>query len=168
MPDVESHVVEVYTHAIFYRVRKQILREGKYGVTSITLSSGMILLRLKKYGDNVTKQSVLYDGVEDTYTCECQCYPIKGIPCRYIFACMKHMGVTKILVSLIWKHWTQEPRVNFDQQMASVLTCQFSGFEETGCFSHIHALATNIAYYVTKSEGLFNKSAEKSKHRIVS
>ena len=106
MPDVESHAVGVYIHAIFYRVRKQILREGKYGVTSITLSSGMILLRLKKYGDNVTKQSVLYDGVEDTYTCECQCYPIKGIPCRYIFACMKHMGVTKILVSLIWKHWT--------------------------------------------------------------
>ena len=54
-----------------------------------------------------------------------------------------------------------ETRANFDQQMANVLIYQVSGFEESGCFFHIHAQATDIAYYATKSEALLNKATEK-------
>ncbi|PON46921.1 FHY3/FAR1 family [Trema orientale] len=128
--EIEKQAATVYTRAMFYKVRDQILKEGKYMITSTRRYGDKVTYNLTKYNAKIIRRTVVHDMTMDAYECECCYFLTLDVPCRHIFAIMKNEHVIHLPDSLIVSHWTMKAKENLTNNFVSAKSCKNSCSEE--------------------------------------
>ena len=100
-PSIEAEATDLFTRRMFFKIRDEMKREGKYIVTSLVEDNGIITCSISKYGNVQKARIVNYTRTTNIYFCRCNLYGSKGIPCQHIFAVLKALHVTKFPTSLV-------------------------------------------------------------------
>lgn len=156
MVEIEKQAATVYTRAMFYKVRDQILKEGKYIVTCTRRYGDKVTYNLTKYNAKTIRQTVVHDMTMDAYECECCYFPTLGIPCRHIFAVMKNEHVIHLPDSLIVSHWTMKAKENLTNNFVSAESCKNSCSEERARYGLLSSHGADISFLGSQCTSLFN------------
>ncbi|KAH9679526.1 protein FAR1-RELATED SEQUENCE [Citrus sinensis] len=111
LPSLEKHAAGVYTQKLFYKVRKQIYKEGQFILLSNVTLLDIQVYTLTRHLEAKKKWTVVYYLKEQHFECSCKKFESIGIPCSHLFCVMKHMHVSEIPASLINKRWTMDVKV---------------------------------------------------------
>ncbi|XP_062104158.1 protein FAR1-RELATED SEQUENCE 5-like [Humulus lupulus] len=109
LPVMEEELSRIYTRNMFFKVRRQMSKEGQYTVLTKTIMEGAIMMKLHKFRRGPSR-AVYATFDHDFFVCECQYFLTFGIPCRHMFAVMKHLDMGHMPKSLIVTQWTIEAR----------------------------------------------------------
>ena len=153
--EIEQQGSRFYRRIMYFRVKEQLSKEGKYIVKCDGQSRNEVTFTLTSYGAKHIKRRVIYNDKEDTYKCECYYFPSFGFLCRHIFATMKHMHFTRILVSLLVSQWTMKAKECLAMNQEIAPRCKYICSEEKARFGHLTSLLADVAYLGSKEESLF-------------
>ncbi|KAH9679529.1 protein FAR1-RELATED SEQUENCE [Citrus sinensis] len=91
LPSLEKHAAGVYTQKLFYKVRKQIYKEGQFILLSNVTLLDIQVYTLTRHLEAKKKWTVVYYLKEQHFECSCKKFESIGIPCSHLFCVMKHM-----------------------------------------------------------------------------
>lgn len=140
---------------MFFEVRDEIKKEGKYMVSSKVDEASFITCFLTKYCDELYHRRVKLDKLSEQFSCECNLFPTKGIACRHIFSAMKALHFKRILDSLILNRWTMNAKGVGLKNKAFAPNCKYTCAEESARFGHVSNRASELSFYASKNDEVF-------------
>ncbi|XP_062089745.1 protein FAR1-RELATED SEQUENCE 5-like [Humulus lupulus] len=153
---IEEELSNIYTRNMFYKVRKQMSKEGNYMVKSTFVEDNAKILKLHKYATKRSRRSVYVTPSHDFFVCECQYFLSYGIPCRHIFAAMKHLHITKMPRALVLSRWTIHAKKNSEFERNNIQPHIDKRVEEKGRFGGIMSKLNEVAYLGSTSHSAYD------------
>ncbi|XP_062112831.1 protein FAR1-RELATED SEQUENCE 5-like [Humulus lupulus] len=144
--NIEEELSIIYTRNMFFRVRKQMLKEGNYTVATTDVEDDAMILKLEKYPHPGIRRSVYVTDDRQLFACECQYFLSFGKPCPHIFAAIKHLRITQMPKSLILTQWTIDATQLPDVENDSYARYEDRDAEERARFGGITSKMTEFAY----------------------
>ncbi|KAL5547093.1 hypothetical protein UlMin_006780 [Ulmus minor] len=109
MSEIEEQFASIYTRNMFLEVRNQITRSEKYNVIRHHKLKASDICTIEKYlSKDHPKRKVTFKRIEREMSCDCYWLETKGIPCRHVFAAMKHLHLLDIPRNIIKNRWLKE------------------------------------------------------------
>ncbi|KAL3643682.1 hypothetical protein CASFOL_014497 [Castilleja foliolosa] len=102
---IERHAMELYTSRIFIDVQEEI-SAACFSCTILAICNEGSSCTYQ-ISDGTSTVEVVYDSVEDSYTCSCRKYVRWGLLCRHIFVLFKERKVRFIPDKYIVSRWTK-------------------------------------------------------------
>ena len=167
MVALERQLAEIYTSRMFYKVRLERTREGKYLLKATEENENVVVCWLNKYGDESIVRRVSYDKCSQVFMCECSRFESCGIPCRHIFATMKSLQIMRMPESLVNRHWLKDAKRGLHTSRIGRGIIPTTEEIESGRFGQITSVSAEIAYYASKNEELF-RTAKTRMNELVS
>ncbi|KAH9680533.1 protein FAR1-RELATED SEQUENCE [Citrus sinensis] len=155
LPSLEKHAAGVYTQKLFYKVRKQIYKEGQFILLSNVTLLDIQVYTLTRHLEAKKKWTVVYYLKEQHFECSCKKFESIGIPCPHLFCVMKHMHVSEIPASLINKRWTMDVKVY--KQSLMPLESQSKDVLNNFRYGSLNAEFNEISFYASKSDAAYWK-----------
>ena len=94
---------------MFLEVRNQITRSEKYNVVRHHKLKDLDVCTIEKYLlKDYLKHKVTFKHNEKEMSCDCYWLETKGIPCRHVFAAMKHLHLSDIPRNIIKNRWLKD------------------------------------------------------------
>ncbi|XP_062085712.1 protein FAR1-RELATED SEQUENCE 5-like [Humulus lupulus] len=159
MPQIEEQLSNLYTRNMFYKVRHQMQKQGRYTVESTSDDDKGIILHLLKYPQSIVKRSVMVTTDREYFVCECQYILSFGTPCRHIFEAMKHVKVIEMPESLILKQWTLNAREpNHIGPNETYRHCENKNTKDQARFGSITSKMAEIPYIGSRSHEAYEET----------
>ncbi|KAF4352588.1 hypothetical protein G4B88_016767 [Cannabis sativa] len=110
MPNIEEQAASIFTRKVFNLVKAEIKRGDKYSCSKSEILPNYDLFLVSKYMSNHPKRKVFISHDEEDIRCDCYWFETKGIPCRHIFASMKHSNKGNFPACLINSRWMKDAK----------------------------------------------------------
>ncbi|GMN24115.1 hypothetical protein TIFTF001_040537 [Ficus carica] len=142
---------------MFFKVRAETKREGKYMVTGHEEEDGIITCYLRKYAAEYYLRCVTYHKDSMQFKCECNMFASKGYPCRHIFSAMKSLEMTKLPENMILSRWTKHAKGMVGGNDTESKN-QMHKRNEASWFGDISHICSDIAWYASRDEMLYRNT----------
>ncbi|CAJ2629418.1 unnamed protein product [Trifolium pratense] len=116
MPGLEQKVSEIFTRAMFMKVREQITNSASLVIGEQVSLGNTVVIKMDRFGVPGSTVTVCVDLVGPIFKCECQHFERSGIPCCHVFCAIKQRHMDYLPDNLVCKRWTKMAKNN-------VLTC---------------------------------------------
>ncbi|XP_045831448.1 protein FAR1-RELATED SEQUENCE 5-like [Trifolium pratense] len=116
MPGLEQKVSEIFTRAMFMKVREQITNSASLVIGEQVSLGNTVVIKMDRFGVPGSTVTVCIDLVGPIFKCECQHFERSGIPCCHVFCAIKQRHMDYLPDNLVCKRWTKMAKNN-------VLTC---------------------------------------------
>ena len=147
---------------MFYKIRDQMKREGKYIVKSLIEQDSQRTCILQKYGDDKKDRVVTYSTTNMAYSCPCNLFSSKGVSCRHMFAAMKAMHIKDFPASLICNRWRKstigDKDVESQQQQLPKDSKPIDSDKLR--FGHVTSKCSEIAFLASHNEEMFRVAVQ--------
>ncbi|XP_062102871.1 protein FAR1-RELATED SEQUENCE 5-like [Humulus lupulus] len=105
-----SWVASILTRNMYKKVEEQITSALAYSVESTNVSIDFRFYSLTRFPKGLVRSRVRYHIVDGHINCTCMLFESDGIPCRHIFAVMKHLNIPCIPESLYKDWWKKDAK----------------------------------------------------------
>ncbi|KAF4380102.1 hypothetical protein F8388_018226, partial [Cannabis sativa] len=110
MPNIEEQAATIFTRKVFNLVKAEIRRGDMYSCSKSEILPNYDLFLVSKYMSNHPKRKVFISHDEEDIRCDYYWFETKGIPCRHIFASMKHSNKGNFPACLINSRWMKDAK----------------------------------------------------------
>ncbi|KAL5542763.1 hypothetical protein UlMin_010473 [Ulmus minor] len=161
MSEIEEQFASIYTQNMFLEVRNQITHSEKYNVVRHHKLKASDICTIEKYlSKDHPKRKVTFKRIEKEMSCDCYWLETRGIPCRHVFAAMKHLHLSDIPRNIIKNRWLKECKDIYlsspDAQRRFVNPYMISSKRYGG----INSQANMFLYYCKKSPKVQQRGME--------
>ncbi|XP_062088715.1 protein FAR1-RELATED SEQUENCE 5-like [Humulus lupulus] len=105
-----EQVASILTRNMYKKVEEQITSALAYSVDSTNVSIDFRFYSLTWFPKGLVRSRVRYHIVDGHINCTCMLFESDGIPCRHIFAVMKHLNIPCICESLYKDRWKKDAK----------------------------------------------------------
>ncbi|XP_062093508.1 protein FAR1-RELATED SEQUENCE 5-like [Humulus lupulus] len=156
LPQIEDELANLYTRNMFYKVRHQMLKEGRYMVKTLLEEEDAIILKLHKYAAEQVKRHVYVTPERVLFVCECQYFLSYGIPCRHIFSSIKRLHITSMPRALILSRWMVETKQTHNFQVGNMDATLDKREVESARFGAISSQLGELAYLGSRNQSTYH------------
>ncbi|KAF4388915.1 hypothetical protein G4B88_019097 [Cannabis sativa] len=158
MPNIEEQAASIFTRKVFNLVKGEIKREDRYSCSKSEIVPNYDLFLISKYMSNHPKCKVFISHDEEDIKCDCYWFETRGIPCRHIFASMKHSNKGNFPPCLINSRWVKDVKDIDPKSVGKERRCPHPNAIQNTRYGRINTQASLVSYYATKSQRAFAKA----------
>ncbi|XP_062094322.1 protein FAR1-RELATED SEQUENCE 5-like [Humulus lupulus] len=152
-----QQVASVLTRNMYDKVAQQIDNALAYSIDLISVEFGCRVFSLSRFRRGLVRSVVRYVIDHDHFECSCMLFQSDGIPCRHMFAVMKHLNLPCIPKPLLKERWRKDAKLRgelsrapHDRVPRDVLLCTRWG----SLTSRLNAMG----YYATQRDDTYEEA----------
>ncbi|KAM6553750.1 hypothetical protein CsatB_014512 [Cannabis sativa] len=158
MPNIEEQATSIFTREVFNLVKGEIQKGDRYSCSKSEIVPNYDLFLVSKYTNNHPKRKVFISYDEEDIRCNCYWFETKEIPCRHIFASMKHSNKGNFPASLINSRWMKDAKDIDPKSVGKERRCPHPNAVQNTRYGRINTQTSLVSYYATKSQRAFTKA----------